>query len=93
VIVHVHDILLPAEYKRRTVLEKYRFWTEQYLLQAFLTFNDSFEILWTSHFMHLSTTASKSSGPHTSCTCAIRMYSRRLSNPTGGTRVETRVHR
>jgi hypothetical protein len=53
VIVHVHDILLPAEYKRRTVLEKYRFWTEQYLLQAFLTFNDSFEILWTSHFMHL----------------------------------------
>ena len=37
VIVHVHDIFLPFEYRRDWVLDELRFWTEQYLLQAFLT--------------------------------------------------------
>ncbi|AKF86209.1 Methyltransferase domain-containing protein [Myxococcus fulvus] len=54
VVVHVHDIFLPAEYPRAWVLEHRRFWTEQYLLQAFLSFNDSFEVLWGSSFMHLT---------------------------------------
>ena len=53
VIVHVHDIFLPAEYPREWILKRHRFWTEQYLLQAFLTFNDTFRVLWGSHFMHL----------------------------------------
>jgi hypothetical protein len=26
-------------------MEEFRFWTEQYLLQAFLTFNSEFEVL------------------------------------------------
>lgn len=46
VIVHVHDIFLPAEYRREWVLNDYRFYTEQYLLQAFLAFNSAFEVLW-----------------------------------------------
>jgi hypothetical protein len=29
------------------------FYSEQYLLQAFLSFNDAFEILWAGSFMHL----------------------------------------
>jgi hypothetical protein len=45
VIVHVHDIFLPFEYRRDWVLNEFRFWTEQYLLQAFLTFNSEFEVL------------------------------------------------
>jgi predicted O-methyltransferase YrrM len=53
VLVHVHDIFLPSEYPRPWVLEGHRFWTEQYLLQAFLAFNDSFEVLWAGSFMHL----------------------------------------
>lgn len=53
VIIHVHDIFLPAEYPRAWTLELNRFWTEQYLLQAFLAFNGSFEVLWASQFMHL----------------------------------------
>lgn len=53
VIVHVHDIFLPAEYPRRYVLEDYRFWNEQYLLQAFLSFNNAFEVIWASSYMHL----------------------------------------
>lgn len=53
VIVHVHDIFLPAEYPKEWVLKDYRFWSEQYLLQAFLAFNNSFEVLWGGSYMHL----------------------------------------
>jgi hypothetical protein len=45
VIVHVHDILFPFEYRRDWVMDEFRFWTEQYLLQAFLAFNSQFEVL------------------------------------------------
>jgi len=53
VIVQAHDIFLPTEYPREWVLKDYIFWTEQYLLQAFLAFNDSFEVLWAGSYMHL----------------------------------------
>ena len=53
VIVHVHDIFLPAEYPKEWVLKKYLFWTEQYLLQAFLIFNATFKVLWAGSYMHL----------------------------------------
>jgi len=53
VIVHLHDIFLPAEYPKKGILEDYRFWTEQYLLQAFLTLNDSFRVLFAASYMHL----------------------------------------
>ena len=47
-IVHVHDIFFPFDYPRSWVVENRRFWTEQYLLQAFLMFNSSFETMWCS---------------------------------------------
>ena len=53
VIVHVHDIFLPAEYPKEWVLKRYRFFTEQYMIQAFLTFNNAFEVLWGGSYMHL----------------------------------------
>lgn len=53
VIVHIHDIFLPAEYPKEWIMERRRFWTEQYLLQAFLCYNAEFEILWGSSAMHL----------------------------------------
>jgi hypothetical protein len=51
VIVHVHDIFLPFEYRRDWVLDEFRFWTEQYLLQAFLTFNSEFEVLLANYYL------------------------------------------
>lgn len=45
VIVHVHDISFPFEYRSEWVKNELRFWTEQYLLQAFLAFNSDFEVL------------------------------------------------
>jgi SAM-dependent methyltransferase len=52
VLVHVHDVFLPFEYPRDWVVAEHRFWTEQYLLQAFLAFNRAFEVLWASSWMH-----------------------------------------
>ena len=51
VIIHAHDIFLPSDYPRSTVVESFCFWSEQYLLQAFLAFNSSFEVLWASSAM------------------------------------------
>jgi hypothetical protein len=51
VIVHVHDIFLPFEYIRHWVLDELRFWTEQYLLQSFLTFNSEFEVLMANYYL------------------------------------------
>jgi hypothetical protein len=45
VVVHLHDIFLPYEYPQ-TWLEDYAlYWSEQYLVQAFLAFNFDFEVL------------------------------------------------
>ncbi|MGH9514571.1 MAG: class I SAM-dependent methyltransferase [Terriglobales bacterium] len=54
VLVHVHDIFLPSDYPRRAVLDNLWFWSEQYLLQAFLSFNTEFEVLWSASAMQLS---------------------------------------
>jgi hypothetical protein len=53
VIVHIHDIGLPYEYsKTYTVSESFRqFWTEQYLLQSFLSFNKQFDIMMAMNFL------------------------------------------
>ncbi len=51
VIVHVHDIFLPFEYRRDWVMDEFRFWSEQYLLQAFLTFNSEFEVLMANRYL------------------------------------------
>jgi hypothetical protein len=51
VIVQSHDIFLPGEYPKNWVADNHWFWTEQYLLQAFLAFNSAFEILWASQYM------------------------------------------
>jgi predicted O-methyltransferase YrrM len=52
VVVHLHDIFLPDEYPRTWVLKNCWFWNEQYLLQAFLCFNNAFEVLWAGAYLH-----------------------------------------
>ncbi len=52
VIVHCHDIFLPAEYPRRWILDEHMFCSEQYLLQAFLAFNKTFKVLLAGAYLH-----------------------------------------
>jgi hypothetical protein len=54
VLVHAHDIFLRAHYPEDWVKREKRFWNEQYLLQSFLAFNSSFEVLWSGNFMRLA---------------------------------------
>jgi hypothetical protein len=49
VYVHIHDIFLPYEYPRFFFADYGLYWAEQYLLQAFLEFNSSFEVLCAVH--------------------------------------------
>lgn len=44
VLVHVHDIFSPKDYLDRWIYE-HVLWNEQYLLEAFLTFNNNFKII------------------------------------------------
>jgi predicted O-methyltransferase YrrM len=53
VIVHIHDIYLPAEYPKEWVLDGLTFWSEQYILQAFLAFNSAFEVILGGQYLHL----------------------------------------
>jgi predicted O-methyltransferase YrrM len=49
VLVHFHDIFLPYEYPRK-VDHRWN-WTEQYLVQAFLTGNEPYDVLWAGHYL------------------------------------------
>ena len=51
VVVHAHDIFMPSDYPREPVLKNMCFWSEQYMLQSFLSLNQSFEVLWGSSAM------------------------------------------
>jgi predicted O-methyltransferase YrrM len=46
VLIHFHDIFLPKHYPEDWIMRRHSFWTEQYLVQAFLAFNKSFQIIW-----------------------------------------------
>ncbi len=50
VLIHIHDIFLPFDYPEEWTLNGW-YWTEQYLVHAFLAFNHAFEILWPARYM------------------------------------------
>ena len=50
VYVHFHDIFYPFEYPKEWVYEG-RAWNEDYLVRAFLLFNDSFEIVLYNNYL------------------------------------------
>lgn len=45
VLVHIHDIYTPKDYPDAWVIEQVRLWNEQYLVEAFLSFNGSFRVI------------------------------------------------
>jgi glycosyltransferase involved in cell wall biosynthesis len=64
VIVQVHDIFSPRDYPAQWLNVERRFWNEQYLLEAFLSFNREFEIICSlNHLMHLGSPQFKHAFP------------------------------
>lgn len=45
VFIHFHDIFTPRDYLEFWVKDKILFWNEQYLLEAFLSYNKDFKII------------------------------------------------
>ena len=73
VLVHVHDIFLPADYPRDWITQGQIFWNEQYLFQAFLSFNSCFEVIFAAHCLHLN--------DPDALTAAVPGYDRKCSVP------------
>jgi hypothetical protein len=51
VLVHIHDIFSPKDYPHEWIYQDVRFWNEQYLLEAFLSFNAQFKIIAALNFL------------------------------------------
>jgi predicted O-methyltransferase YrrM len=51
VLVHIHDIFSPKDYLHEWIHQDVRFWNEQYLLEAFLSFNAQFKIIGSLNFL------------------------------------------
>lgn len=52
VIVHAHDIFTPKNYLKKWLQDDIRFWNEQYLLEAFLSNNSSWNIIGALNYLH-----------------------------------------
>jgi Methyltransferase domain len=51
VLVHFHDVFTPLDYPEKFVKTNLCFWGEQYLLEAFLSFNSVFKVVWSGSAM------------------------------------------
>lgn len=51
VIIHIHDIFSPRHYRPDWLTGMFRFWNEQYLLEAFLYNNKGFQILYSLNYL------------------------------------------
>ena len=50
VIVHIHDIFIPNDYPETWTMKNHMFWSEQYLLHAFLLFNSEWEVIFSNSY-------------------------------------------
>jgi len=51
VYIHIHDIFLPTEYPENWIEDMNIFWNEQYIVHAFLQFNSSYEVVFSSNYL------------------------------------------
>lgn len=52
--IHFHDIVIPQNYCKEWIESGNMFWNESYMLHAFLLFNESFQVIWGSKYMHIN---------------------------------------
>ena len=52
--VHVHDVFFPEDYPAEWLIERRLALNEQYLLEAFLSFNDQFRVALSNHWLCLN---------------------------------------
>lgn len=52
VLIHFHDIFTPRHYPKEWLVDEIRLWNEQYMLEAFLSYNLSFKIIGTLNYLY-----------------------------------------
>jgi hypothetical protein len=50
VVIHSHDVFLPYGYPKRQILDRHIYWTEQYLLYAYMLDNPRVEVMLSSAY-------------------------------------------
>ena len=51
--IHVHDIFFPHDYPEEWLIKRRQAWNEQYLLEAFMSFNRDFKVALSNHWLEL----------------------------------------
>jgi Methyltransferase domain len=51
VLIHVHDVFSPRDYPKEWIFDLHSQWNEQYLLEAFLSNNNQFQIIGAVNFL------------------------------------------
>lgn len=51
VLIHIHDIFTPKDYLKEWVYNRHYLWNEQYLLEAFLTYNSEFRVIGATNYL------------------------------------------
>lgn len=52
VLIHIHDIFTPKDYSDHWFFDEVLFWNEQYLLEAFLSFNNKYDIIAALNYLY-----------------------------------------
>lgn len=52
VLIHIHDIFTPKDYNDKWIRNDHLLWNEQYLLEAFLTYNSEFRIIGSLNYLN-----------------------------------------
>ncbi len=53
-VVHWHDIMIPTNYWKRWIVDGNKFWNESYMVHAFMLFNSSYRLIWSSRYMQIN---------------------------------------
>lgn len=79
--VHVHDIFFPHDYPAEWILKRRLALNEQYLLEAFLSFNREFEVALANHWLTLDEGAAvRELWPHETTSSSFWFYRRPIIN-------------
>lgn len=79
--VHVHDIFFPHDYPAEWILKRRLALNEQYLLEAFLSFNREFEVALANHWLSLDEGAAvRQLWPHEATSSSFWFYRRPITN-------------
>ena len=54
VLVHIHDIFTPKDYLNEWILDEIKLWNEQYLFEAFMTFNKEYKVIASLNYLRHS---------------------------------------